>query len=74
MLIVNRPGCTCEQVGSDVAAGNADMESLGTMTLANPDLVLRLKADAPFNKVRKYLFYAVGGAEGYTDYPVLTRA
>jgi len=50
------------------------MEALGTMPLANPDLVHRLKTDAPFNEVRKNLFYAGGGAEGYTDYPVLERA
>ncbi|NDW07537.1 alkene reductase [Jiella pacifica] len=74
VLIVNRPGRTREQVGTDVAAGIADMEALGTMTLANPDLVHRLKTVAPFNEVRKDLFYAGGGAEGYTDYPVLERA
>ncbi|UIJ71109.1 alkene reductase [Aurantimonas sp. HBX-1] len=74
VLIVNRPGRTREQVGTDVAAGIADMESLGTMALANPDLVHRLRTDAPFNEVRKDLFYAGGGAEGYTDYPVLERA
>jgi 2,4-dienoyl-CoA reductase-like NADH-dependent reductase (Old Yellow Enzyme family) len=74
LLIVNRPGRTREQVGADVTAGIADMEALGTMALANPDLVLRLKTDAPLNEVRKDLFYAGGGAEGYTDYPVLAHA
>ncbi|MBW7970192.1 alkene reductase [Bradyrhizobium sp. BR 10289] len=70
-LIINRPGRQREQVGSDVAAGLADIESLGVMALANPDLVHRLKTGAPFNEVRQALFYAGGGAEGYTDYPVL---
>jgi len=74
VLIVNRPGRTREQVGADVAAGIADMEALGTMALANPDLVTRLKEDAPLNEPRVPLFYAGGGAEGYTDYPVLERA
>lgn len=71
VLIVNRPGRQRDQVGSDVASGLADIESLGTMALANPDLVERLKTGAPFNEVRKNLFYAGGGAEGYTDYLAL---
>jgi 2,4-dienoyl-CoA reductase-like NADH-dependent reductase (Old Yellow Enzyme family)/putative NADH-flavin reductase len=70
-LILNRPGRPREQVGADVARGLADMESLGVMALANPDLVTRLKTAAPFNEVRPQLFYSGGGAEGYTDYPTL---
>lgn len=73
-LILNRPGRQREQVGSDVAAGIADIEALGVMALANPDLVERLKTGAAFNEVRPALFYAGGGAEGYTDYPMLERA
>ncbi|WP_050406482.1 alkene reductase [Bradyrhizobium embrapense] len=73
-LIVNRPGRTREQVGADVAAGLADIEALGVMALANPDLVDRLRTGAPFNEVRSALFYAGGGAEGYTDYPFVDRA
>jgi 2,4-dienoyl-CoA reductase-like NADH-dependent reductase (Old Yellow Enzyme family) len=74
VLIVNRPGRTREQVGSDVTAGLADIEALGVMALANPDLVERLKTDAPFNAARPALFYAGGGAEGYTDYPTRNAA
>ncbi|MGY3454026.1 alkene reductase [Bradyrhizobium sp. USDA 4353] len=73
-LIINRPGRRREQVGSDIAAGLADVEALGVMALANPDLVHRLKIGAPFNQVRQALFYAGGGAEGYTDYPALDPA
>jgi 2,4-dienoyl-CoA reductase-like NADH-dependent reductase (Old Yellow Enzyme family) len=73
-LVVNRPGRQREQVGSDVGAGLADIEALGTMVLANPDLVQRLKANAPFNEVRPALFYAGAAAEGYTDYPTLEAA
>lgn len=73
VLIVNRPGRKREQVGSDVAASLADMESLGSMTLANPDLVARLKTGAPLNQMRPQLFYA-GGAEGYIDYPTIEPA
>ncbi|QKC82517.1 alkene reductase [Mesorhizobium sp. NZP2077] len=74
VLIVNRPGRSREQVGADVAAGVADMEALGAMALANPDLVTRLKEGAPLNEPRPALFYAGGGAEGYIDYPALYPA
>ena len=73
VLIINRPGRKREQIGSDVTAGLADIESLGVMALANPDLVMRLQTGAPFNEVKPTLFYA-GGAEGYTDYPALQAA
>lgn len=73
-IVLNRPGRQREQVGDDVKAGLADIEALGVMALANPDLVARLKTGAPFNDVRPALFYAGGGAEGYTDYPALTEA
>ena len=58
----------CDHIGMDVAAGLADIEALGVMALANPDLVQRLKTDAPLNDVRPSLFYAGEGAQGYTDY------
>lgn len=74
VLIVNRPGRSREHVGTDVAAGVADIEALGSMALTNPDLVARLKEGAPLNEPRVALFYAGGGAEGYTDYPVLEHA
>ena len=67
-LILNRPGRQRDHIGKDVAAGLADIEALGVMALANPDLVQRLKTDAPLNDVRPSLFYAGEGAQGYTDY------
>lgn len=52
-------------------AAGADLVALGRPFLANPDLVARLRTDAPLNPVRdRYLMY-VGGAAGYTDYPAL---
>ena len=36
-----------------------------------PDLVARLKANAPLNEVNRATLYG-GGAEGYTDYPALS--
>lgn len=73
-LVLNRPGRPREQVGADVAAGLADIEALGSMALANPDLVQRLKTGAPLNEPNRAFFYAGAGAEGYTDYPALDAA
>lgn len=69
-LILNRPSRPRADIGRDVKAGLADLESYGTMVLANPDFVERLKADAPMNTADPATFF--GGTEkGYTDYPTL---
>jgi len=49
----------------------ADLVAFGRPFLANPDLVARMRQDAPFNAPDMATFY-VPGAKGYTDYPVLT--
>ncbi|GAB3009289.1 hypothetical protein GCM10023080_089390 [Streptomyces pseudoechinosporeus] len=41
------------------------------LALANPDLVERLRSDAPLNTPDPMTFYG-GGAVGYTDYPTHT--
>ncbi|MFD0683864.1 oxidoreductase [Actinomadura fibrosa] len=48
----------------------ADLVSLGRAFLANPDLVERLRRDAPLNPMRDEYWYG-GGETGYTDYPTL---
>ncbi|MBS0367737.1 MAG: alkene reductase [Proteobacteria bacterium] len=53
-----------------VANGEADLIAYGRAFISNPDLVRRLKEDAPLNELRADKLYG-GGAEGYTDYPVL---
>ena len=53
-----------------LADGHADLVAFGRPFLANPDLVARLKADAPLNAVDMDTFYTPG-AKGYTDYPAL---
>ncbi len=73
-LVLNRPGRPRDQIGADVAAGRADIEALGSMALANPDLALRLKTGAPLNEPNRAFFYAGNGAEGYTDYPAMNAA
>ncbi|MCW2270721.1 N-ethylmaleimide reductase [compost metagenome] len=66
-LILNRPGRPRDQIGDDVTAGLADLESYGQMILANPDFVARLKADAPLNEADRSTYFG-GNAQGYTDY------
>lgn len=53
-----------------VAAGQADVVAFGRPFIANPDLVRRLREDAPWNALRADKLYG-GGAEGYIDYPTL---
>lgn len=53
-----------------VASGEADLIAFGRPYIANPDLVRRLREDAPLNEPNPETFYG-GGAEGYTDYPTL---
>ena len=57
--------------GNDIIGkGLADVVAFGVPYIANPDLVARLRADAPLNKPNPAQFYGIG-PEGYTDYPAL---
>ncbi len=47
-----------------------DLVAFGRPFLANPDLVARMRKDAPLNTPDMATFY-VPGAKGYTDYPAL---
>jgi N-ethylmaleimide reductase len=47
-----------------------DLVAFGRPFIANPDLVQRLRADAPLNAADRTTFYG-GGEKGYTDYPAL---
>lgn len=53
-----------------LADGVADAVAFGKLSIANPDLVQRFKANAPLNQWNASTFYGPG-AEGYTDYPTL---
>lgn len=53
-----------------VASGAADLVSFGRPFIGNPDLVRRLREDAPVAAFDKKALYG-GGAKGYTDYPTL---
>ncbi|WP_020654496.1 alkene reductase [Massilia niastensis] len=51
-------------------SGHADMVAFGRPFISNPDLVDRLRRNAPLAEADRNTFYG-GGAAGYTDYPVL---
>jgi N-ethylmaleimide reductase len=51
-----------------VASGAADAVAFGKPFISNPDLVRRLRDDAPLSPLVQATLYG-GGAAGYTDYP-----
>jgi len=53
-----------------VQSGEADLIAFGKPFISNPDLVRRLREDAPLNAFDKATFYG-GGERGYIDYPAL---
>lgn len=63
-------GYTGTEATAAVASGKADLVAFGRPFIGNPDLVRRLKENAPLNELRFDKFYG-GGAEGYIDYPAL---
>lgn len=71
-MILNTGFCavTDRQTAADlVDAGHGDAVAVGRATIANPDLPHRWRADRPENVPDHTTFY-VGGATGYTDYPI----
>ncbi|MEC0167339.1 hypothetical protein [Paenibacillus graminis] len=69
-LLVNRAGRALEDISIDLDIGLADMIPVGAWSLANPDLVERLKKGAPLNEADPATFFGTG-SKGYTDYPTL---
>ena len=67
--IVNN-GYDREMAEAAVLEGRADAVAFGRAYIANPDLVRRLRENAPLNEPDRSTFYG-GGAEGYIDYPSL---
>lgn len=55
-----------------VESGRADAVAFGRLFIANPDLVQRLKKNAPLNTPDPKTFYAPG-PEGYIDYPAFEQ-
>ncbi|WP_130834941.1 alkene reductase [[Erwinia] mediterraneensis] len=69
-VIIGAGAYTVEKAQDLIARGLIDAVAFGRDFIANPDLVERLRQDAPLNEQRPESFYG-GGAEGYTDYPTL---
>jgi N-ethylmaleimide reductase len=67
--IVNN-GYTRAMALDAVATGAADMVAFGKPFISNPDLVERLRMDAPLAPLNQKTLYG-GDAAGYTDYPPL---
>lgn len=63
-------GYTREMAIDAIASGRADAVAFGRMFISNPDLVERLKMNAPLNEANPKTFYTPGPV-GYTDYPTL---
>ena len=56
-----------------IERGEADLVAFGRPFIANPDLVRRLRENAPLNPLQRDTLYG-GGAAGYIDYPALDDA
>jgi N-ethylmaleimide reductase len=67
MLAGGFDGASAEQA---LIERRADLIAMGRAFLANPDLVDRLRQNAPLNAPDPGTFYTPG-AKGYTDYPAL---
>ena len=59
-----------QALAKQAVANGADLVAFGKPYIANPDLVERLRRNAPLNLPDQATFYG-GGAKGYTDYPTL---
>lgn len=55
-----------------IASGAADLVAFGKAFISNPDLVERLRNNAPLNPWDNSTFYG-GDERGYTDYPTLAE-
>jgi N-ethylmaleimide reductase len=66
-------GYTRDMAIEAVSEGRADLVAFGKAFIANPDLVERLRRDAPLNELDRATLYG-GGEKGYVDYPALADA
>ena len=71
--VIDSGGFTRKLGMEAVAEGHADLVSYGRLFISNPDLVLRLKLNAPLTKYNRKTFYTQDPVIGYTDYPFLSK-
>jgi len=70
-IIVNG-GYDARSAGAAITRGEADLVAFGVPFLANPDLPVRYRQNAPLNAPDQTTFYA-GEEKGYIDYPALAQ-
>lgn len=68
--LISAGGYTRENAIQQVESNLADAVAFGRLYISNPDLVERLKSNAPLNTYNRATFYG-GSEKGYTDYPSL---
>ena len=71
--IIISGGYDKETAERDLADGLGHLVAFGRPFISNPDLVKRMKEDAPLQDADQNTFYSPG-KEGYTDYPTLEKA
>jgi len=69
-VIIGAGGYTLATAQAAVASGEADAVAFAKAFIANPDLVERLRREAPLAAADTSTFYG-GGEKGYADYPAL---
>lgn len=72
-LVNNKADATVPERVADIQSGLADVITVGTRTLANPDIVERIKTGAALNQPQHDTFYG-GDEHGYIDYPTLSES
>ena len=70
--LIENGGFDLSHAAKAVEDGSAQAVAFGVPFIANPDLVRRLKMNAPLNKPDAATFYSEG-PKGYTDYPVMEQ-
>lgn len=66
-------GYTRELAIEAITKKRVDLVAFGQLFISNPDLVERLRRNAPLAKADQATFYG-GDAKGYTDYPALAAS
>lgn len=69
-VFIANEGFTAETARETISSGRADAVAFGKAAIATPDLVERLRLQAPWNTPDPETFYGQG-PKGYTDYPTL---
>ena len=72
-VFIANEGFSAESARETIASGSADAVAFGKPAIANPDLVERLRTNAPWNPPDPATFYG-DGPQGYLDYPFLPGA